>query len=245
MNTLFVGQNLIRLKSVDSTNTFLLNLSNKEKLVEGTVVLADSQLKGRGQRGNIWLSQDGKSLCASVLFFPKTDLQYQFTFNKCIALAIVSSLNIFGVKSEIKWPNDILVQNKKIAGVLIENSIREKSLHKSVVGIGINVNNDCTSIKHAISLQEVLKEEVKIDDLLLTLCQELEKYYLLFRNDKKQIQDLYHNNLFGKESQLNFMKRGKPFSATIKRVDELGRLVLIEDDEEKVYSMGELSFDFF
>lgn len=245
MNTLFIGQNLISLKSVDSTNTFLLNLSNNEKLVEGTVVLAENQIKGRGQRNNSWISENGKSLCLSVLFYPKIDLSHQFSFNKCIALALVSSLNILGVKSYIKWPNDIFVKDKKIAGVLIENSIRAKKLQKSIVGIGINVNNTCLEIKSAISIKEVLNTDTSMKELLSTLCQELEKYYLLFRNDKKQIQDLYHSYLYKKNCLVNFTKEGNKFSAIVKEVDDFGRLILIEKGAEKAYSLGELSFNLF
>ena len=245
MNTLFIGQNLISLKSVDSTNTFLLNLSNNEKIVEGTVVYAENQTKGRGQRNNLWISEDNKSLCLSILFYPKIDLSHQFTFNKCIALALVSSLNVLRVKSFIKWPNDIFVNDKKIAGVLIENSIREKKLQKSIVGIGINANNNCSEIESATSLKEVLNADIGMKKILLTLCQELEKYYLLFKNDKKQIQDLYHSYLYKKDCLVNFTKEGNQFSAIIKEVDDFGQLILIEKGVEKAYSVGELSFNLF
>jgi len=245
MNTLFIGQNLISLKSVDSTNTFLLNLSNNEKIVEGTVVYAENQTKGRGQRNNLWISEDNKSLCLSILFYPKIDLSHQFTFNKCIALALVSSLNVLRVKSFIKWPNDIFVNDKKIAGVLIENSIREKKLQKSIVGIGINANNNCSEIESATSLKEVLNADIGMKKILLTLCQELEKYYLLFKNDKKQIQDLYHSYLYKKDCLVNFTKEGNQFSAIVKEVDDFGQLILIEKGEEKAYSVGELSFNLF
>ncbi len=245
MNTLFIGQNLISLKSVDSTNTFLLNLSNNEKIVEGTVVYAENQTKGRGQRNNLWISEDNKSLCLSILFYPKIDLSHQFTFNKCIALALVSSLNVLRVKSFIKWPNDIFVNDKKIAGVLIENSIREKKLQKSIVGIGINANNNCSEIESATSLKEVLNADIGMKKILLTLCQELEKYYLLFKNDKKQIQDLYHSYLYKKDCLVNFTKEGNQFSAIVKEVDDFGQLILIEKGVEKAYSVGELSFNLF
>ena len=172
MNTLFVGQNLISLELVNSTNTFLLELSNSEKLVEGTAVSAKHQSGGRGQRQNSWLSEPEKSLCVSVLFYPKIDLDHQFTFNKCIALALVSFFKGLGITSHIKWPNDIFV------------------------------------------------------------------------NDKKQIQELYNAHLYKKDSQLHFIKKGESFSAILKEVDDLGRLVLIEDGKESAYFMGELSFNF-
>jgi BirA family biotin operon repressor/biotin-[acetyl-CoA-carboxylase] ligase len=222
-----------------------LNLSNNEKIVEGTVVHAENQIKGRGQRNNSWISEGGKSLCFSVLFYPKLDLSHQFTFNKCIALALVSSLNVFGVKSFIKWPNDIFVNDKKIAGILIENSIREKKLQKSIVGIGINANNNCSEIESATSLKEVLNVDINLKELLSILCQELEKYYLLFRNDKKQIQDLYHSYLYKKDCLVNFTKEDNQFSAIVKEVDDFGRLILIEKGAEKAYSVRELSFNLF
>ena len=81
--------------------------------------------------------------------------------------------------------------------------------------------------------------------ILLTLCQELEKYYLLFKNDKKQIQDLYHSYLYKKDCLVNFTKEGNQFSAIVKEVDDFGQLILIEKGVEKAYSVGELSFNLF
>jgi BirA family biotin operon repressor/biotin-[acetyl-CoA-carboxylase] ligase len=238
---------IIKLNSTDSTNSYLKRLMLERTLEDFSVVVANNQTNGRGQRGSVWLSDKGKNLTFSVLKInPSTGPRNQFMLNILVSLSIVKALESFNVpKLSIKWPNDIFVNDKKIAGVLIENSIREKKLQKSIVGIGINANNNCSDIESATSLKEVLNADIGMKELLSSLCQELEKYYLLFRNDKNQIQDLYHSYLYKKDCLVNFTKEDYQFSAIVKEVDDFGRLILIEKGVEKAYSVGELSFNLF
>ena len=111
MDCLFVGQHIIELTSVDPTNNYLIDLSQKLSLVEGTVVVTKEQTAGKGQRNNRWSSEVGKSLCISVLLKPKLDVSQQFLFNMFIALSNAKLLIIILYK--IKWPNDILIDSKK------------------------------------------------------------------------------------------------------------------------------------
>ena len=121
MYSLFLGQKIIELSSVDSTNNYLIDLSQNISLVEGTVVIANEQTAGKGQRNNSWSSETGKSLCISILLMPKLDVNQQFLFNKFIALSLCQALNNYSLTAKIKWPNDILIGSKKVAGILIEN----------------------------------------------------------------------------------------------------------------------------
>ena len=245
MDTLFVGQNIINLKSVDSTNSFLVNASSDTSIVEGTLVVADEQYQGRGQRGNSWQSERGKSLTFSVLLYPKIDVNQQFSFNKCISLAVCQALRRYRIDSFIKWPNDIFVHDKKVAGILIENSIQHKIMTKTVVGIGINVNNEQFDLSTAISLKMVTSKVLNISDLLGVLCEEIEKHYLLLKSSRKLISQKYNEHLYKLNSPSQFIKNGKSICGIIKEVDDSGRMVVEMNGVLNRYSMGELRFDFF
>ena len=123
-STLFIGQNLVKLSEVNSTNTYLKELVSKsEPLIEGTVIMADHQFAGRGQKDNIWYSQAGKNLTFSIYLKPSSlAVSKQFILNMVICLGIVDALKpILGNDSKIKWPNDIYFKNNKLGGILIEN----------------------------------------------------------------------------------------------------------------------------
>lgn len=244
METLFLGQNIIKLKSVDSTNNFLTNLSNKSSLVEGTLVVGNNQFDGKGQRGNKWLSEAGKSLTISMLLFPKIDLDRQFLFNKCISLSICETLKHFDISPRIKWPNDIFIDDKKVAGILIENSIQQKIISKSIVGIGMNVNNESLDFTFATSLKMHKSMHFDMDHLLVLLCKELERHYLLLKSDTKSIIERYNNQLYRVNLPTTFLANDSVVKGVIKKVDDLGRLVLEIEGKIHSFSCGELRFDF-
>jgi len=242
METLFVGQNCIELNSVDSTNTFLLNYCSSNTVLEGTVVVAHEQTKGRGQRGNTWYSEADKSLCMSVVLMPKTSVKHQFLLNKCISLAICDALSEIHINAHIKWPNDIFVQNKKIAGILIENTIRGQILNQSIIGIGINVNNQINSLISAVSIKQLLKRKVDLKILISILCKHIEFYYLGFKNNTIKVDRMYQNRLYGLNQVVNFEKDGVEFMAKILGVDDFGRLILEKEGCQLHFGVGELSF---
>ena len=134
-STLFVGQNLIKLKEVDSTNNFLKDLVSKsEPLAEGTVIMADNQFAGRGQQESVWETQAGKNISTSIYLKPSfLPLSKQFYLNIAVSLAVSDALSCFvqeGIK--VKWPNDMYYQNKKLGGILIENTLTGNSIKSSV-----------------------------------------------------------------------------------------------------------------
>lgn len=242
MTSMFVGHNIIELSSVDSTNTYLNNLAQQMKLPEGTLIRANHQINGRGQRENNWLSTAGKSLCISILLYPIVDLNRQFLFNKCISLAICQTLNNYDISAKIKWPNDVYVKQRKISGLLIENTISGNKLMRSVIGIGINVNNELDEMPSAISLKECVGKQVMIDDLLISLCENIEKNYFLFKRNSKSINHHYHENLFKKGEVQTFTSKNETFQAIIESVNDLGQLVLLKDNERVSYAVGDVRF---
>ncbi|MBL7883411.1 MAG: biotin--[acetyl-CoA-carboxylase] ligase, partial [Bacteroidia bacterium] len=142
MKTLFVGQNSIHLQSVDSTNSYATEMLRQISLPDGTLFYSFNQQNGRGQRGNEWESEPMKNVALSYVLYPKfMDANKQFLLTKVIALGVADLLTaIFKNESivaevKVKWPNDIYVNNQKIAGVLIENTIRDSLVQSSIVGI--------------------------------------------------------------------------------------------------------------
>jgi len=132
--------NIINISDVDSTNEYVLSLKERKIFKEGLVVVSDFQKKGRGQRGNLWESEKGKNLIISIVIEPGISIKNQFDINKITCVAVRDFLFSLGVKSKIKWPNDILVNKNKIAGILIHNLISKGKIGYSVIGIGLNVN---------------------------------------------------------------------------------------------------------
>ena len=242
MDCLFVGQNIIELSSVDSTNNYLIDLSQNTSLVEGTIVMAKEQTAGRGQRNNTWSSESGKSLCISLLLKPKLDISQQFLFNKFIAVSLCQALNNYSLISKIKWPNDILIDRKKVAGILIENSIRAVKIEKSVVGIGININNNISHLPKATSIAEHVKTIPSIPHLLELICKKIEKNYFLLKQKPLKINELYHQNFFQKGQVQKFLKNGESFDGIINSVNENGQLLLEVNGRFEFYNMGEIKF---
>ncbi len=141
LSTEFIGRNFIYTDELDSTNSFLLDKANKFN-TDGTVLLAEKQLKGKGRKGRTWYSVKGQNLTFSILL---TDKKY---FSKNInlinfisSLAVAVSIeNQYQIKTDLKWPNDVIVKDKKIAGILLESSSQGNKVERMVIGIGINVN---------------------------------------------------------------------------------------------------------
>ena len=242
MNCLFVRQNIIELPSVDSTNNYLVDLSKDETLVEGTVVVAKQQTEGKGQRNNNWCSEANKSLCVSILLKPKLDVAQHFLFNMFVSLSVCQAINNFCLNAQIKWPNDIFIEGKKVAGILIENSIRSNKIEKSVIGIGININNNISEIPSATSMAYFLKKTPTILELLELIFNSIEKNYFLLRQRPKLVNKLYHQNLFKKGEVQRFSKNGEYFDGIINSVNYNGQLVVEVNGHLHFYKMGEIKF---
>jgi BirA family biotin operon repressor/biotin-[acetyl-CoA-carboxylase] ligase len=243
MNTLIVGHKIIRLDKVDSTNTFLSENLNNSDFFEGIIVVANQQLKGRGQGQNIWLSKDGENLLFSILLKPKCDLNYQYHLNQLIANSICQTLKLYGLDSQIKWPNDILVKNKKIAGILIENKIKGKILDSSIVGIGLNIEQSefPKELVNPTSMLLELQKNIDKDDVLNSFIIQLEKNYFQFkRKEFDLINKEYQSNLFGKNKKISFLIKNKRVEGVLKLVNNQGQLVVEINDALQNYSNSEI-----
>lgn len=231
MKTIFVGKNCIEVEQTDSANDYMANLP-PEQVFEGTVVVAKEQSLGKGQRGNSWLSEPGKNLTISILLRPSflfpTD---QFQLNKAVALGVLDLVVSQIGKSEnvrVKWPNDVYIGTKKVCGILIENSVSGNRLLQSIVGIGLNVNQEefPDSLPNPTSLKLEAGKEFNLKECLEELCACTEKRYLQLRSMSRNIDADYLSNLyrFGDWAAYDYL--GNRLQAKITGVGRSGKLTL-------------------
>lgn len=227
-----------------STNTLLADLTTRSDLPEGTLVITANQTAGRGQRGNTWTVTPGLNLTFSILFKPVfLHPANQFALVIATSLAVSDYLRRKSVYPEIKWPNDVLVQEKKIAGMLIENSIAGETLQQSIVGIGLNINQQEWPIATATSLAMQTKKLYDLREELPILLSVLEERYLALRAGETEDQKKeYLNHLYGIGKALTFDAGGTTFPGTIETIDQAGRLVIRSAEGTRSFSNKEVAF---
>ncbi len=237
METLFIGKNSIFLPETESTNSYAIHLLKNVNLIEGSVVHTAHQTHGKGQRGNRWLAEPLSNLCASIVLKPTfLELKNQFFLYQITALACHDTLSeLLAYRQydiKIKWPNDILVDRKKIAGILIENNLQGTVINWSVAGIGINVNQDeFSGISTATSLKLLTGTDHSVHAVLDILCRHLEKYYLQLKSGKfESIRQAYLENLYGLSETLEFEVNDTIRKLYVKGVSNSGLLNLLDED---------------
>ena len=238
-------RNIFKFDAVNSTNDILLKWAENKSTPNSCVIWALSQQKGRGQHGRVWESNSAENLTFSMLIrHDGMTVMEQFIFNKAISVALLKSLHVFSPNFKIKWPNDIYLNGKKIAGVLIENSIKGKYIDYSVVGIGINVNQRkfAKDLKNAGSLITEIGEEVELENLLYQIVDHIEFFVNYLHNKHcKKILNTYLDNLYRKDTISVFKKGDKKFNGIIRGVDKFGRIKIeLEDEEVVLFTNGEI-----
>ena len=240
---MFFGSQIFRLDQVDSTNNFAANLIEQALCQNGTLVLADTQTDGKGQRGSLWESESGKNMLCSYIFFPdKVSVDCLEEYSWSISLALLHCLNYFGIESKIKWPNDILVKNLKIAGILIENNIIEGKVKSMIIGIGLNVNQLDFSNVNAISMSQIKCKSFVIDEVSIILTRELNYWTSFVGKNNALIKKDYLQQLFGFQTLMRFEALGQEFEGTIIGVNHRGELEMYVQDEIKTFRNKEISF---
>lgn len=222
---------IITLQSVDSTNNYAQIQLNAGIASEGDVFLALEQTSGRGQRGNHWLSTPGEGLYASIVLKPFINAGSQFLLNKCITCSVVKYLKIHSHSDiRIKWPNDILADGKKIAGILIENSLRGDSVSAVIAGIGINLNQQYFHGNFGIppvSLHMLTGEYYHAEKEIYSLAEIILKDYSVFKEDSGRASSLLFDELLaGKREFARFSGPDGIFEARILEVDDEGEAIL-------------------
>ncbi|MBA0883979.1 biotin--[acetyl-CoA-carboxylase] ligase [Flavobacterium undicola] len=236
---------LIKLDAIDSTNDFLKGLSATEELENYTVVTAENQTKGRGQMGAVWNSEKSKNLIMSVfvrdLLVGVEDI---YKLNIATALALIQVLKTFDIQNlRIKWPNDIMSDNLKIAGILIENSFKSNDTISSVIGIGLNVNQtNFENLPKASSMAVIANSSFDKEELVVLIVERLKINLELVNSNPQYLWKEYTEVLFKKGVPIPFKKETeKAFMGIIQGVSAAGKLiVLLEDDSIIEYGLKEI-----
>jgi BirA family biotin operon repressor/biotin-[acetyl-CoA-carboxylase] ligase len=237
---------LIKLDAIDSTNDFLKRLSGEQALENYTVVTAEKQTRGKGQMGAKWDSETGKNLMFSVLINNRlATISEIFDLNVAVALAVLTALEINNIPNlSIKWPNDIMSDNKKVAGILIENSIKNNGEISSIIGIGLNVNQlNFDELPKASSLAVIMKKEFDKNVILNQFIDFLKLNCDLINNKLAfQLWDNYNNKLFKKGIPMPFsLPDETQFMGIIQGVNSLGKLeVKLENDFIETFGIKEI-----
>lgn len=228
MLKLFKNKSVFKLMETDSTNTYVSKLPIDTP--EGSIAYTLNQTQGRGLSSNHWESEPNKNLTFSILLRPVFLKAYeQFYLLKAIAIAASDFVAMFTDKVSIKWPNDIYVSDKKIAGILIENSIERDYLKQSIIGIGININQEKFSdvIPNPVSLFQLTKKEYDIEKCLEMISECIEKQYLLLKNRNfEDIDRSYLSILYRFNQPSVFSADGTNFTGTIVAVEPAGELAI-------------------
>ena len=234
---------------MESTNQYALDLLSKSKPSEGTVISTVNQTAGRGQMGNSWESNPGENLTLSIIFYPHfLHPERQFKLNKAISLGVLEGLEPFVPQGAwIKWPNDIYADDKKLAGILIQNALSGQRIQSSVAGIGINVNQLYFQLNpSATSLRMLRGETCSLQAVRDSLFAAIEKRYLQLRNTEYQtLREEYLNKMIGYRQWRTYRRRAGPaFSGKITGIDDKGRLLMQHHEITEAFDLKEIEWIF-
>jgi BirA family transcriptional regulator, biotin operon repressor / biotin---[acetyl-CoA-carboxylase] ligase len=229
---------LIKLDAIDSTNEFLKGIAAQHDLENFTVVTAENQTKGKGQMGAVWNSEAGKNLIMSILVKGfLSNPQEIFNLNIAVSMAVLIALKKNKIPDlSIKWPNDILSANKKIGGILIENSIKSDGTIQSIVGLGLNVNQtNFEGLPKASSLSIVTGQELDKEELLSEIIENLESSLAESIQNPTLLRQQFVDSLYKKDIPMPFMnQKNEKFMGIIQGISPIGRLQVGLDDDSVV-----------
>lgn len=238
---------IVRLQKIESTNDYLKKIGSERDMV----AVAEMQTAGRGAGTNMWESEPGKNLTFSILIHPTfIRPDKQFLISMGIANAIQETVGLelgaHNVQPMIKWPNDIYIDNKKICGILIENSLRNGLIKDCIIGIGLNINqrNFISDAPNPVSMIHVLKRELNRKQVLDQLLESFEKQLIMLENGKEtEIRKQYLEHLYRKGVMSGYKDSTGEFKARIEGVEDDGHLVLVDNRNEiRKYAFKEIEF---
>ena len=240
---MFLGNQIFRLDKVDSTNNFAANLIEGQLCRNGALILADTQTAGKGQRGSVWESEPGKNLLCSYVYFPDNlSVDFLQELNMCLSISLINCLKYFEIDAEIKWPNDIYVDGKKISGILIENNVRAGKLKSMVFGLGLNINQLSFLNLGATSMALIRGLEFSIDEVSLQLTKEFNHWIAFVGSDHQRLKSVYLEQLYGLRKNHRFKSEDQEFEGIIVGVNDRGELEINILGEIKTFKNKEISF---
>ena len=218
VDTKWAGKNVIYYDETDSTNNRAKEAGNNKE-PHGTLFVADMQMAGKGRRGRVWKSPSGSSIYMTILLYPDIPPVKAPQLTLIMAIAVAEGIReVTGLETKIKWPNDIVVNGKKICGILTEMSTEIDYINHVVIGVGINVNQDTfpDDIKEtASSLKMELGKRIKRSGLIAAVMKNFEKYYEIFQEteDLSGLKELYNSMLVNKDREVKVLEPGNEYKA--------------------------------
>lgn len=235
--------NIIKLDAIDSTNDELKVRHRKGVVKDGTVLWAKHQKAGRGQREKKWISDQHNSLTFSIYRAFEPPIANGFSVSKAVTVGLLRALHQLSVPDlTVKWPNDILSANSKVGGILIENSYRNQTLHASVIGIGLNINQEAfVSLPGASSLYLKCHQKFELDQVLEVVLEHLSHTLYALVEEGHVFHSYFENHLWRKDQLSEFSKGKQTFQATPLGVSETGAL-RVKDKNDKEQSLDSQSY---
>ena len=231
--------------SCHSTNHKAQQLAQKADTPEGTVVICTEQTHGKGQRGNTWEAEAGSNLTLSIILRPTfLEVNRQFYLNMVASLAVIEMVNHLGASADlrVKWPNDVLCSQKKISGILIENTLNRQLIDTSVVGFGINVNQTGFRTPKATSMRLLSGKIYELNEVYEQLMVALEGQYMRLKAGRfSELKADYLHGLFGYMEPKKYISEYK-FEGQIEDVTDEGRLLIRGSQGRKAYDLKEITF---
>lgn len=232
-----IGTKITHFHELDSSNNRANLKIRQNDMLEGEVIYTDFQTQGKGQKGQTWESAAGENLLCSVYIKPHWILaDQQFIISQFVSIALVEYLQSLGLQAKIKWPNDILVDDYKIAGILIENTLKGTNVEHTVLGIGLNVNqteflfvNKHKPTFPPISLKDLLKQNFDLEVIINKLCANLNAWYIHLYSSPELIQQKYLSYLYRYQEWALYWYKNTSITAKIEGINAQGRLILTEN----------------
>lgn len=239
---------IIRLAETKSTNNIAIEILSKDRPEEGCVIIADHQTTGKGTDTNTWESEKDKNLTFSLILYPTLAADQQFVLNKAISLGIYDFLiaELPGQKVSIKWPNDLYIGDKKVCGILIQNSIMGNKMDYMVAGIGLNVNQTVfkSNAPNPVSMKLITNMDYTLDEILQKLLRSIfERYTHASQESARKFENDYQRVLYRLMEWHDYQVKGTKVFSRITGTTAYGQLVLEhESGETQVLDMKEVQF---
>lgn len=243
-------ETLTHLKSVTSTSDYLQEKMRTEKVDEGTIVWAEYQTRGRGQRGNRWEANEGENLMFSILLYPEIKVTSSFSLLQAVSLAVRDTVAEYGIEDvTVKWPNDIYVGERKVCGMIVDQSVYDGMITDAIAGIGLNVNQKGfpEEFVNPISMSIASGKIFDREEVLLRLRAKLmARYNMVLNGDREDLEKDYLRHLFryGEMSIYVDAESGEEFEGMIVGVTDDGKLKIETATGEKRYAFKEVRYKF-
>lgn len=239
---------IIRLPETASTNIYAIEILSKDRPENGTVIITDYQTHGKGTDTNTWESEKGSNLTFSLILYPVFNAGQQFILNKAISVAICNFLQseLPEKQVKVKWPNDIYIEDKKVCGTLIQNSVIGNRLDYVVAGIGLNVNQISFTgdAPNPVSMKMVTGTEYDLNELLDRLLNSIfEKYALVKTETSAIIENEYNKLLYRRMEWHDYLVKDTRINARITGTTTYGQLLLeTRTSQEMTCDLKEVKF---